>query len=241
MNAKEFYDFSDRLSIKEQTKEIELHTFAHIIDPNSSDLDEEIDLNDRNLWGRHVNLEKSEPTGYVARKRTSYKKYILVVLPNLGEFETLAMISHKIGISKLVEIQQTAKEPTCVLSQFKFLLNGMLHAKERNTKFSLDKAYLNKVLSILHSLKDLFLTQLFIRKIMDFIHFDNCQVLANLIKIFGYGKLKESLKPVLLPINEVRFKDNCKLVQVRNCIHLFYTTLVVLWNIQRWNFLHLFT
>ena len=217
-----FYDFSNKISAKDQAKikkELELKAFVDIIDPHSKDFEAKIDLENRKIWGRHTNIDKSGPTGNEgATKTTVYEKYFLVFWPNMNEYKTLTMISHKFGLEKLLEMpsRDYATDPKFI-NDFKYLLITMKHANDRKTLF-LDVVSDDtvKILNILYALKDLDLAKLFFGNICSFIYGKMHMPLVNCIKLFGYDRLRESLKSVLLPISGFRFGDNCKLVNVMN-------------------------
>ena len=137
----------------------------------------------------------------------------------MNDYKTLTMISHKFGLEKLLEMpsRDFATDPK-FMNDFKYLLVTMKHANDRKTLI-LGSENTVKILKILYALKNLDLVKLFFGKICSFIcNNDELALIVNLIKLFGYVGLRESLKSVLLPISDFRFGKNCKLVQVMHFI-----------------------
>jgi hypothetical protein len=131
----------------------------------------------------------------------------------MDEFKTLTMANYSVAVEKLLE--RSTKDDEMFVNDLKYLLNSMKQSKDRE-KLSRYIIYENsdKILHILSLVKDLGLAQLFIGDIMFQFDKDNCKGFADLIKIFGYDKLNESIKSLVLPMDSTGFPSTCELIKV---------------------------
>ena len=228
LDVDEFYDFSNQISQKDQEKlsrKFNLNTLVGVIDPNSKNLDQEVDLEDRKLWGRHIKVDKSGPTGNEgATKTTLYHKYLLVFWPRMSQFETLTMASFGVALDNLLERKEKICGDEMFVNDLKYLLNAMKLARDRKKLNFIDRKDGNDILAILSMVKDLSLAKLFIGGVMTHLFEDNSKAMVDLVKIFGYEKLNEPIKHLVLPelpMEQYNFRSTCKLIKVTHFFIFF--------------------
>jgi hypothetical protein len=149
-----------------------------------------------------------------------FRKHFLTFWPSENEVKIFLRKDLKFCASHVLEA-----EYGCKIKEF---IELMKKTPGVRTRINVEFDYLiNKMLAALLAHGDLALTQDFIANIMVELKPENCDYLADLIKMFGWYDILRSACRIILPIKDKNLFSNCLLVQVNYLtkffIYFFFT------------------
>ena len=210
----EWYDINGVpfLSKEDRTGDITLEEFDILINPNGESK-VVTDVTHDKFWSgkRHCQMDNEDGLEAVT---TTYSKYLLVFWPKKNKFDSMLKINQKSTLEYLYTARDSNFNNSEYLSKFEAAIKGWKCSRGMNYDGD-KKQMIGKVLAIFEKVFNLELIKMFLKQID---RFEPAQ-LANIIYIYKWDSLKDSLHELLKPTSK-NISNNCALVKVSRVVVL---------------------